>query len=1358
MNQPSQESPTRSVLRLSPPQQMTWRQMQTFGPSAFFSRLRLEGAFDTDAMVTAVRTVLNRFETPRTRYQPVPAMKWPRGVIQDQAELTIHRVNDLPDDGETWSGDGVMVLTVIENSHTHAVVELKLSPMSADTRTLLRLAEDILDVLSGKDRGDQPEAVPYSLAGEWMHHLLDDEEEAEGRAFWHRHAPNYRRVSLLPSFGEAQSGFGPAFRHLPLAPSFRAALKRLAAEIGLSENAVLLATWASLLAYQLNFQPVPDGDAFPVAVRAPGRSDEALEQAVGLYEKYLPVGMTVDPSRPFRQLARDLDGWLQEAASWQECYLGPAGDEAVAAAYGFEPIIKLPCRNTAAGTIRVTDAARVGEAFQLRIGLVDFGDSYSLRIGWNAALEDTDWLDALPAWLGAGLARLAESPDLPIGNLSFLDDASRHSLVHDYAANPAMDRRGQAVCRDLISAWAAQVDAVPDRIAATTGDQHLSFSAMERRAGQWSARLADRGVRLGQSVAITAHRDLETLAAIYGILRIGAVYVPIHRTWTEQTGRILADLNPAGLIGTFDEPPEVTILLPFIDKPDHQAMTRPRTILDGSMSAYLLFTTGTTGTPRGCMIRHDAVLNLLHGLDQRLALPSLSANKVAVNGPFTFDTSIKQLFQPMLGRTLDLFPAAWRIDGEAFLNGLAERRPDTVDLTPSQLQILLEAGLNRLPNPPACLFLLGGEDVPAKVWRLLNGNGRLRAANLYGPTECTVDTTAVHITSEQPYANLGRPLPGMQVYVTDAGLRLVLPGMLGELCIAGAGLAMGYAAAAAETALHFVPDPFGDTAGGRLYRSGDRVRFDQQRRLIYLGRLRGMVKLLGRRVEPEAIRAAMLRHPDVNHAAIRVLPRGDGSVRLAAFVTATPEKARRVGNIERVILPNRLAVAHLNRNETLFLYDEMFEKNAYNRHGIHLRSGDTVVDAGANIGMFSLWAWRQTGQLRIFAFEPNPEVYARLALNVKRPGLEASCFNLGLSDRAGRANFTVYPGFSILSGLHADQGAEQAVVASYIARQQQNDAATGQVSDAVRQDLEALVAERLQAREIDVPLTTLSRLIDEQGIERIDLLKINAEKAEWEILQGIKAEHWPRIRQISLEIHDLNGRLASIRDQLTELGFTVAVERDWSLEDDAGTNYYLYAHRKEAGAGSTTPVNLEPSQVQDEPPFLEEAALRQWLRDQLPDYMMPADIVVMERMPTNHHGKVDIQALPDPESLRRDAFTAPRNPWEQKVATVWQDLLNQQAVDVNRSFFEVGGDSLLLVRVRGQLRDRFGIDLPVVELFQYPTVAGLAAKLAELTGDAGVAAGTDDDGSGQARRERADRRRQATGRRAPRRRPSSDSR
>ncbi len=289
-----------------------------------------------------------------------------------------------------------------------------------------------------------------------------------------------------------------------------------------------------------------------------------------------------------------------------------------------------------------------------------------------------------------------------------------------------------------------------------------------------------------------------------------------------------------------------------------------------------------------------------------------------------------------------------------------------------------------------------------------------------------------------------------------------------------------------------------------------------------------------------------------------------------AAVTESEKEELLAGHLRHLLAGER-EIVHLNRYETEYLYEEIFRDRVYVKHGISLPPGACVLDVGANIGLFTLFVHQQVADARVYAFEPSPPVYEALQINTRLYGHGAQVFNCGLSDREGSAPFTFYRRSSVFSGFHADRERDAAVLKAIV--QNALDQARTQNAGSVTGLAEELLEDRLESETFTCRLRKLSNVIREQQIERIDLLKIDAERSEQEILNGIDESDWQKIRQVVLEVHDESGATtAAIRSLLKSKGFAVVVDEEAGLAPAGFCNLYAVRRAEATQASNHKPL------------------------------------------------------------------------------------------------------------------------------------------------------------------------------------------
>lgn len=242
--------------------------------------------------------------------------------------------------------------------------------------------------------------------------------------------------------------------------------------------------------------------------------------------------------------------------------------------------------------------------------------------------------------------------------------------------------------------------------------------------------------------------------------------------------------------------------------------------------------------------------------------------------------------------------------------------------------------------------------------------------------------------------------------------------------------------------------------------------------------------------------------------------------------------------MKRYRLPNDLTVFHLTPGETLGLYEEIFEERTYLKHGISLRNGDTLFDVGANIGLASLFFTKDVPGVRVYAFEPSPTTFAALKANMELHRVDAKLYNCAVAGAPGTADFTFYPNAPGMSGLYADETVDRDVQKAFMINRGFSP-----------RDAAYVLEKTFEAEKLRCPVRTISEIVAEENVERIDLLKIDVEKAELDVLAGIIEADWPRVRQVVAEVHDVEGRLDHLLGMFEQRGYEVVLEQERTLKD-----------------------------------------------------------------------------------------------------------------------------------------------------------------------------------------------------------------
>jgi len=1383
-------APAEGPLPLSFGQQRLWfiDRLQP-GTSAYnLSRaLRLTGQLDVAALERALGEIVRRHEPLRTVFaapggDPVQVVAPPAPVplaVDDLSALAgdareaeaARRVREAVAAPFDLARGPLFRAGLLRLDAREHVLVLALHHIVGDGWSIGVLFRELEALYAAFARGEPSPLAP--LPARFADHAVAQRVEIAGPALERELAWWRERLEGAPALLEL-----PTDRPRPAVQSHRGAVARFEIPAGLAERlaAVGRAEGATpfmtlLAAFQVLLGTYSGQRDVVVGTPAAGRGRPEHEGLIGFFVNTLALRTDLSGDPTFGQLLRrvreaTLGAYAHQELPFEKLVEALQPERSLGhsplfqATFAFQGAAGAPPRLPG---VRTVPLRAHGGAAMFDLGLNLFEEDGELRGSLEYA---TDLFDAATAGRMAGhlrvlLEAVAAAPETRLSALELLGPGERHAVIEEWNRTDAVYPADRCI-HSLVEARAA---ATSGAVAVLFEDASLTYRALNAAANRLAHRLRALGVGPEVRVGLCLERGLEMVVSLLAVLKAGGAYVPLDPSYPAERLRGMLDdaavavlLTQARLRDALPAQHDVPVL--DVDgvgvedggDDDDEGAENPESGVGPGNLAYVIFTSGSTGRPKGVMNTHGGVVNRLCWMQAAYGIGD--GDVVLQKTPFSFDVSVWEFFWPLQqgARLVMARPGGHR--DPVYLQEVIERHGvTTLHFVPSMLQPFVETA-----DPRRCASLrrvvCSGEALsPALVERFHQRfPPPVALHNLYGPTEAAVDVSAWACARGDAggVVPIGHPVWNTRLYVLNAGLRPVPVGVPGELYIGGVQVARGYLGRPALTAERFVPDPFALAPGARLYRTGDRVRRRADGALLYLGRLDQQVKIRGFRIELGEIEAVLRRHPAVRDVAVADYAHPSGDRRLAAWVVPDPARApapsrllelRRAGALDghRVeALPDGTEVVSLNPRETRFLYEEIFERGAYLRHGITLPEDACVFDAGANIGLFAVRVAQLRPRARVYAFEPIPPVADALRLNAAVHG-DVRVMECGLAEAEGEAVFTFYPNASILSGRHAQADEEQAVVRAYL--QNEGDAPAA----AEEEGLDALLRHRLSAREYPVRLCTLSQVIRQEGVERIDLLKVDVEKSELEVLAGLDEGDWPKVRQVAMEVHDSDGRLERARALLEAHGFRVVVEQDAAL---AGTNLYdVYAVRPSAGGidpasadsgdgideivavdGSDEADSVHPFDSVDAADDVDGDGQRQWnstaalMRElrraaasKLPDYMVPGAFVPVAALPLTPSGKLDRARLPVPEEAAPGRpHVPPRTPAEAMLAAVWGEVLGRGGVGVEENFFELGGHSLLAMRVISRVRTAFGVELPVHAVFEAPTVAELAARVEAL--------------------------------------------
>lgn len=917
--------PGRSPCPLSYSQELLWllSELESSGvaynaPAAF----RLSGPIDAGALQQALDALVERHEILRTTYEVLDGRPMQVVATRGTAELKVVDLSSLPT-AERETELHRILLSESEHAfdlRTDSVLRPWLIRLGADDQVFFNVMHHIatdgysravlhadLTALYDAAVGDSEAQLPplqiqYADYAVWHRDWLDGGILEQQLDHWKETLARAPSRLELPTdhTRPAARGYHGDHQSRMLGMQLRKGLEALGREGDGTLFMVLLATFATLLHRYSGQDDIVIGTPFA------GRNRSELEAMIGYFINPLALRVDLSGDPSFRELlsrARrtTLDAFAHGDVPYEMVVRATTPERDLSQTPVFQVMIALhnpdwernrpkfePVGVTASEIVHEKGFSK----FDVLLGMSQ--RQTGLNTTWEYSTELFE--HATATRMSQHFERLVESiledPDRAISRLPMLLDEERRMIVSEWAQAPVAFPK-DAMAKDLFEDEAARR---PDADAVVFGGDRLTFGELNARANRLAHRLRRLGVEPGTLVGVYMDKSLDLVVAVLGVLKAGGAYVPLDPMYPkDRIEFMLEDAAPTVLVT--DEEARSSLgpcagVEVFSDWAELEAEPEgdlPTTAAPDDL-AYVIYTSGSTGRPKGAMITNRSLANAWFAYDEAYRLTEETTAHLQM-ASFSFDVFTGDVIRALLsGSKLVLCPLETVMDPPGLYELMVAERVDCAEFVPAVATLLFE----HVEAVGRSLDFMRVVVVSSEGWRTdkyasfkhLCGP-KTRLINAYGLTEATIDTTYFETDEELPadrFVPIGGPLANSEVYLLDAHLQPVPVGIPGELCVGGAGVALGYLNRPELTAQRFVPNPLSDEPGARLYRTGDLARWLVDGNVDFLGRADRQIKIRGFRIEPGEVEAVLERHPAIRAAAVLLWEPQPGDARLVAYV------------------------------------------------------------------------------------------------------------------------------------------------------------------------------------------------------------------------------------------------------------------------------------------------------------------------------------------------------------------------------------------------------------------------------------------------------------------------------------------
>jgi amino acid adenylation domain-containing protein len=870
--------------------------------------LRLRGLLDTSALSKALQGVVNRHEVLRTVIAEEEGSGYQQILSENSWELDITDGSTYASDSDKLqayiisltqapfdlSKDHMLRATLIELNPLEQVLVATMHHIASDGWSASILVKEVVELYKAftenREAALPPLEIQYADYSIWQRNYLQGEVWDKKLGYWKTQLQNAAVLQLPTDYSRpaVQSTRGGSIG-FTVDKNLSADLQALSQAQGTTLFMTLLSAFKVLLHRYSGQEDISVGSP------AANRTHHEVEPLIGFFVNTLTLRSQVEGDMSFKELLQEVKNTTLEAYSHQDVPFEKVVEAVMKerdmsrsplfqVMFVFQNTPEIPKLQFGEVELSSEGFAQQTSKYDLSLFITQSAAGLQCSLEYNTDLYKEETIEQLETHFTRLLHSIVASPDQKIGELTMLSPSEEHQLTEVFNATSTAYPRDKS----LIDLFEEQVKRTPDAIALVFQDQELSYQELNNRSNQLGHYLISKGISKETLVPIVVERSPEMVIGILGILKSGAAYVPVDPDYPEdRIGYMLEDSGAVMVITSISSKSRIGsnaagVELIALDGKDQEGISsqptnNPGLAISPEQLAYVIYTSGSTGKPKGVMIEHTSLINLLESIGDTVGFKPDSVFLSVTT--YSFDICYLELYTPLIkGGKLILLPKGIAADGFRLAESLALYRPTHMQATPSTWQLLIDANWE---NRESIKMLIGGEAIKEDIKNVLTLKGDV--FNVYGPTETTIWSSIKKLAHDERVV-IGKPIANTSIYILDTNHKIVPTGVLGEIYIAGAGLARGYLNQSELTREKFIANPFSTGPGSRMYKTGDLGRWLPDGNIECLGRIDSQVKIRGYRIEIGEIESVLEKSELISQAVVEAKEDTSGNKRLIGYV------------------------------------------------------------------------------------------------------------------------------------------------------------------------------------------------------------------------------------------------------------------------------------------------------------------------------------------------------------------------------------------------------------------------------------------------------------------------------------------